>query len=135
MASLKDMFDNFMYDRRLAGLSPKSLDNYNYFLLPFLSFCGEDTDVQAVSNAQIGAYIEKFMEKGVSQGTLSTTIRHLRCSCVISLMIIRYLISCGKYVCQKCLKRICGFIRTRRLLLFSRVLKLNRPGLHTVTAQ
>lgn len=46
--------------------------------MPFLSFCGADTDVQAISNAQIGAYIEKCMEKGVSQGTLSTTIRHLK---------------------------------------------------------
>ena len=53
-----------MYDRRVAGLSPKSLDNYNYFLLPFLSFCGADTDVQAVSNAQIGAYIESCMKGG-----------------------------------------------------------------------
>ncbi len=45
---------------------------------PFNPFHRADTDVQAVSNGQIGAYIEKCMEKGVSQGTLSTTVRHLK---------------------------------------------------------
>ena len=78
MVILQEAYEEFIYSRRLSGSKPKTLEAYKSLVYPFIVSCGPDMDVLEVTNSHINAFIESVIDRHVSQGTLSTTVGHLK---------------------------------------------------------
>lgn len=76
--TIKETFDNFILSRRLAGLSKKSIKNYDDFICPFILHAGESTDFKEINQLVINSYISQMLDKKISKATLATYIRHVK---------------------------------------------------------
>lgn len=76
--TFKTLFQNFIYDKTVAGLAPKSLDAYRYQLIGFLRFVGEDTEVESISRKKVDDYILSIRKSNLHKGTLHSYVRSVR---------------------------------------------------------
>lgn len=76
--TLQQAFDDFILSRRLADLSPKTISDYQQFILPFLRSVGVNTAVDDIQQGNINDYIKSLLNRSLSKATRSTYIRHLK---------------------------------------------------------
>ena len=76
--TMQTTYDNFILSRRLAGLAPKSIIDYQQFIMPFIKFVGPDKKFSELKNADINKYLEKLLDKKITRSTLATYIRNLK---------------------------------------------------------
>lgn len=77
MIRLYDALEAFLSEKRLAGLSNKTISDYEGFLMPFLRFCG-DISVLAVTDKLVNAYITDVLQRDNSKSTKATYIRNMK---------------------------------------------------------
>lgn len=76
--TLQDAFDSFILSRQLAGLSPKTVSDYQQFVAPFVAHVGPDRPLSALSQADINGYVSALLKRPVSKSTRATYIRHVK---------------------------------------------------------
>lgn len=75
---VKTAFDRFIFSRKLANLSEKSIRNYQDFIKPFVVFIHADRDVATIEQSDIDGYILYLFDRSLSKASKSTYIRHLK---------------------------------------------------------
>lgn len=76
--TIQETFDNFILSRRLADLSPKTITDYQQFVLPFVRSVGSEKAFEEVSQQDIQIYLSALLSKPLSKATRSTYIRHVK---------------------------------------------------------
>lgn len=76
--TVKETFDNFILSRQLADLSPKSVIDYEQFVVPFIRFLGPDTPFVNIKQENIQAYLSTLLKRPLSKSTRATYIRHVK---------------------------------------------------------
>ena len=56
--TLKNAFDEFMFQKELAGLSPASLSDYRNYITIMLNHVGESMDLESVTYELVAGYIK-----------------------------------------------------------------------------
>lgn len=75
---LNDLLKEFLFQKELAGLSPRSIIDYKNMIYMFISYAGEEFPVENISYALAIQYIKFLMSKDISKATLATYIRNFR---------------------------------------------------------
>lgn len=75
---IKEAYEKFIYDKRLAGLSEKSILSYQYQLIGFFRYIGHDMEVSSISKRDVDDYIMSLYDSEVSKGTRHSYIRSVR---------------------------------------------------------
>lgn len=76
--TLRESYSNFIILCRIKNLSKKSIINYDTFILPFVRFCGDDLDLNDLSQEIIDQYIFSLYETPRASATIATYIRNLK---------------------------------------------------------
>ena len=76
--TLKNAFDEFMFQKELAGLSPASLSDYRSYIAIMLNHVGESTDLESVTYELVSNYIMALLHRPLSKATISTYVRNTR---------------------------------------------------------
>lgn len=76
--TLDDCLQEFIEDKTLYGLSPKTISCYKEFVGYFIKFLGYDYLVKDLSIDCIKKYISMLMSRDLSINTKATYIRHLK---------------------------------------------------------
>lgn len=76
--TIQGAFDGFIFSRRLADLSPKTIYDYQLFVMPLVRHLGADRDIADVSQADIQSYIVTLLGRPLSKATRATYIRHCK---------------------------------------------------------
>lgn len=76
--TLQEAFDDFLFQKKLAGLSPKTVYSYRCTLSLFVRALGTDLDISVISYRKVSEYIMHLYERPLSKATVSTYIRNIR---------------------------------------------------------
>lgn len=76
--TIEDAYKKFKYSKRLAGLSKKSICDYDLFVGMFIRYIGADMDVHTLSVDIVNDYIEHQVSRDLSRATLATYVRNLK---------------------------------------------------------
>lgn len=76
--TISNAFDNFILSRRLADLSQKTIHDYCMFIVPFISYLGENRLVSTITQDNINQYIDIILNKPISKSSRATYIRHVK---------------------------------------------------------
>jgi len=76
--TIQEAYKKFIYSKRLAGLSEKSIYDYNIFVGMFLQYVGPDKEVNALSVEIVSDYIAYQVSRSLSQATLATYVRNVK---------------------------------------------------------
>lgn len=74
--SVKSDLDIFLREKKLAGLSSKSLCDYKEFIFPFVNFCGcsfSDLTMDVVND-----YFDSLFYRELSKSTIATYVRNVK---------------------------------------------------------
>lgn len=88
--TLKNAFDEFMFQKELAGLSPASLSDYRNYITIMLNHVGESMDLESVTYELVAGYIMVLLHRPLSKATISTYVRMLEYSldgCMLSMVL------------------------------------------------
>ena len=55
--TVQQAFDNFIFSRRIQGLTEKTIDCYVSFNKPFVAQIGLDTDISMINRDLVNTYI------------------------------------------------------------------------------
>lgn len=76
--TLQDVLEDFLFQKRLAGLESGSVKNYRATLSLMVAFIGPDTPLESVSYASVTNYILSVYDRPISKATASSYIRNVR---------------------------------------------------------
>lgn len=76
--TLHDALNAFILDKRLAGLSDQSIDDYRMILSIFLRFAGSDAAIEDLTFERVSEYVLDLFQRPLSRSTVATYIRNLR---------------------------------------------------------
>lgn len=76
--TVQETFENFIFSRQLADLSPKTLEDYQQFIRPFVAHIGLKKDFYTITQDDINGYIKIVLKKPISKATRATYIRHIK---------------------------------------------------------
>lgn len=76
--TVQEAYDNFILSRRLAGLSLKTISDYQQFVLPFVRSVGSERRLEDVTQQDVNAYLAKLLEKPLSKAARATYVRHVK---------------------------------------------------------
>lgn len=76
--TLQQAFDNFIFSRRIQGLTDKSIDCYMSFIKPFMVHIGSEIDISMINRDLVNTYIEKLLKRSISRATVATYVRHIK---------------------------------------------------------
>lgn len=77
--TLKDMFDSFILDRELLGLSNESIASYKNIISIFLRYVGYDLDHTQLDKSMVDNYISSLLHNcKYSRNTIATYIRNAK---------------------------------------------------------
>lgn len=76
--TVQEAFDNFILSRQLADLSPKTVNDYQQFVMPFVRSVGPDRPYKDISQGDIQAYLSTLLKRPLSKSTRATYIRHVK---------------------------------------------------------
>lgn len=76
--TLQEVFSEFMYDKRLQGLSEKSIASYDCHISMFLSYVGRGVHIEKLTKKQVDAYVFDLFGRSLSKSTVSTYVRNAR---------------------------------------------------------
>lgn len=71
-------YRNFIEDKKLYGLSERTIDDYAKFLKTFIDFIGEKRSVESVSDSDIKGYIASLYSRKLAKATIATYTRHVK---------------------------------------------------------
>lgn len=75
---LKDVFDEFILQKRLAGLSDATIADYNNMVGVFLDYVGGSLELEKVTQKRVNLFILDLYERPLSKSTIATYIRNMR---------------------------------------------------------
>ena len=75
---MQELYWEFIQSRKKRGFSPKTVEGYECFLAPFVSFVGCDIDMMDLTDSVIDDYILAVYRKPVARATHATYLRHLK---------------------------------------------------------
>lgn len=78
MVTLKSALDDFLLQKRLAGVGLNSIGNYRSTITLMLRFVGSDLPVSELSYDKAAEYILSVVESPISRATVSSYIRNVR---------------------------------------------------------
>ena len=73
-----DAYNKFLRAKQLRGLSPKTVDSYKSFLLPFVQFVGDSVEISALNTDIALDYIQTLFTRPLADATRATYVRHLK---------------------------------------------------------
>lgn len=73
---LSNCLNAFLFDKKICGLSKKSLSDYQQFLLPFIKFVNRP--LSELSIYDVNAYFCTLLERKVSRSTYATYVRNVK---------------------------------------------------------
>lgn len=76
--TVQQAFDNFIFSRRIQGLTEKTIDCYVSFNKPFVAQIGLDTDISMINRDLVNTYIETLLKRSISRATVATYVRHIK---------------------------------------------------------
>lgn len=76
--TVQEAFERFILKKKLKNLSPKTIQNYTDFLMPFLSYLGKDTDISLITTDLVLGYISSLYDRKLADATRATYIRHIK---------------------------------------------------------
>ena len=76
--TLADAYQNFIYYKKLQGVSPNTLTAYYFHIKKFLDYIGSDTPIESVTESWVNNYIMFLHGCGLSRNSVCTYIRNLR---------------------------------------------------------
>lgn len=76
--TLQQVFDDFLFQKKLAGLSAKTVYSYQCTLSLFIRALGSDLSVSEVSYKKVTDYIMYLYDRPISRATVSTYVRNIR---------------------------------------------------------
>lgn len=76
--TVNEAYNKFIYEKRIAGLSDKSIKAYYYQLIGFVRYVGMETDINSLSRKDIDEYLIDLYDSDVSKGTRSSYVRSVR---------------------------------------------------------
>lgn len=76
--TIEKCYQKFITKKRLAGLSEKSVHNYQLFIGMFVKFIGKDTFVDTLTTDMIDAYLDYQVQRPLSMATLATYVRNAK---------------------------------------------------------
>lgn len=76
--TLKQAFNDFIESRVLGGLSLKTIEDYESFVTPFVSFVGSDLPVESLTLDMVNKYIILLRKRSIRPATLATYVRHIK---------------------------------------------------------
>lgn len=65
---LQEAMDDFLFQKQLAGLSPKTVISYKESISLLVRFMGTDTDLSKVTYAEVSKYIMHFIQASTFKG-------------------------------------------------------------------
>lgn len=75
---IKEAFSEFILDRKIRGLSDKSIADYTEFITPFIRFMGGDLSVGSISQERINGYILSLYNRKLAKASVATHIRNIK---------------------------------------------------------
>ena len=76
--TLRDAMDEFLFLKKLAGLSVKTVISYRESVFPFIRYIGTDTLLSDVSYNKVVSYVMSLYDRPLSRATVSTYVRNVR---------------------------------------------------------
>lgn len=76
--TVQETFDNFILSRQLADLSPKTISDYQQFVMPFVRSVGSSKPFESIIQQDIQAYLTELLKRPLSKSTRATYIRHVK---------------------------------------------------------
>lgn len=76
--TVRSAFDNFIREKRLAGLTDKSISSYEQHVSIFLQYVGDEHLLNLLTREQIDQYRESLFERGISKATISSYVRDMK---------------------------------------------------------
>lgn len=78
MITIESTFKKFLREKKLQGLSKKSLKDYEIIIGLFVSYIGTDTNIFDIDRDLIDAYIEYQVDRDISLSTFATYVRNTK---------------------------------------------------------
>ncbi len=76
--TLNSALDEFLFQKRLNGLNPKSIKNYRATLSLFVSGMGAETPLDELSFGRVSQYLLNLLEGSIARATASSYIRNIK---------------------------------------------------------
>lgn len=76
--TLQESLEDFLFQKKLAGLESGSVNNYRATLSLMVSFIGAEVPLESISYASVANYILSVYDKPISKATASSYIRNVR---------------------------------------------------------
>lgn len=77
--TLEELFQSYIYKKKLAGLSEATVWDYKHHLKGFFAFVGGSLPVSALTLEQVEAYVRSLLAtKRLSRATVATYVRNVR---------------------------------------------------------
>lgn len=73
-----DAFDRFLLKKQLKNLSQKTITAYRDFVMPFIQYAGESSDIMKIDTDMVLNYILTLYKRPLSEATRATYIRHIK---------------------------------------------------------
>lgn len=76
--TLKTAMDEFLFSKKLAGLSPKTITSYREAILPAVRQIGTDISLSDVTYEKTATYIMTLYDRPLSRASVSSYVRNIR---------------------------------------------------------
>lgn len=76
--TLQEALNEFLFQKKLAGLSPKSIEDYQTILGILLTAVGSSMPLESLSYTTVANYILSLYDRPLSRSTVATYIRNTR---------------------------------------------------------
>lgn len=76
--TLREAFEDFILQKRLAGLSDATIQDYNSIIGIFMDYMGASVELENVSQKRVNSFILDLYDRSLSKSTIATYIRNMR---------------------------------------------------------
>ena len=76
--TLIDLLNDFLLQKKIGGLSPKTIDSYKNALHVFVLYAGDSLALKELTQDLVNAYILDLYDRDLSRATVSTYVRSLK---------------------------------------------------------
>lgn len=76
--TVSDILDQFLFSKKLAGLSPATITDYSAHLKGFISYAGGSLPISGISERLVQDYILSLYSRPLKKASVATYVRNLR---------------------------------------------------------
>lgn len=76
--TLVGLLNDFLLQKKIGGLSPKTIDSYKNALHVFVLYAGDSLSLKELTQNLVNAYILDLYDRDLSRATVSTYVRSLK---------------------------------------------------------